>query len=70
MIKSLFNICVRYNGCNCYNEANCKCRKLKLFVSRELKHLKKTLNPLNPKLNPICYLLALLGAHHFLHVSR
>ena len=27
-------------------------------------------NPLNPDLNPICYLLALLGAHHFLHVSR
>jgi len=27
-------------------------------------------NPLNPKLNPIRYLLALLGAHHFLHVSR
>ena len=26
-------------------------------------------NPLNAKLNPICYLLALL-AHHFLHVSR
>ena len=26
-------------------------------------------NPLNPELNPI-YLLALLGAHHFLHVSR
>ena len=26
-------------------------------------------NPLNPQLNPICYLLALL-AHHFLHVSR
>ena len=29
-----------------------------------------SLNPLNPELNPICYLLALLGAHHFLHVSR
>ena len=29
-----------------------------------------TINPLNPELNPICYLLALLGAHHFLHVSR
>ena len=28
------------------------------------------LNTLNPELNPICYLLALLGAHHFLHVSR
>jgi len=27
-------------------------------------------NPLNPELNPICYLLALLAAHHFLHVSR
>jgi len=26
-------------------------------------------NPLNPELNSICYLLALL-AHHFLHVSR
>jgi len=29
-----------------------------------------TLNPLNAELNPICYLLALLGVHHFLHVSR
>ena len=28
------------------------------------------INPLNPELNPLCYLLALLGAHHFLHVSR
>jgi len=27
-------------------------------------------NPLKPELNPICSLLALLGAHHFLHVSR
>ena len=29
-----------------------------------------TFNPLNPELNPICYLLALLGAHHFIQVSR
>ena len=28
------------------------------------------INPLNPELNRICYLLALLGAHHFLHFSR
>jgi hypothetical protein len=28
------------------------------------------INPLNAELNPICYLLALLGSHHFLHVSR
>ena len=31
---------------------------------------RKVLNTLKPELNPICYLLALLGAHHFLHVSR
>jgi len=30
----------------------------------------ENVNPLKPELNPICYLLALLGAHHFLHVSR
>ena len=29
-----------------------------------------TVNPLNAELNPICCLLALLGAHHFLHVGR
>ena len=28
------------------------------------------INPLNAELNPICCLLALLGAHPFLHVSR
>ena len=27
-------------------------------------------NPLNAELNPTCHLLALLGAHHILHVSR
>ena len=32
-------------------------------------HCDHYLNPLNPELNPICYLLAIL-AHHFLHVSR
>ena len=35
-----------------------------------LKYDCRLLNPLNPELNPICYLLALLGAQHFLHVSR
>ena len=28
------------------------------------------INPLNAELNAICHLLALLGAHHILHVSR
>ena len=27
-------------------------------------------NSLNAELDPICHLLALLGAHHILHVSR
>ena len=27
-------------------------------------------NPLNAELSPFCHLLALLGAHHILHVSR
>ena len=27
------------------------------------------INPLNAELNPICHLLALLGAHHIFHVS-
>ena len=52
------------------------------FLTTELKrgHIKQLdesseegcmyINPLNPELNSICYLLALLGAHHFLHVSR
>jgi hypothetical protein len=30
---------------------------------------RQPINPLNAKLNPICHLLALLGAHHILHVS-
>ena len=29
-----------------------------------------TLNPLNAELNPIRHLLALVGARHFVHVSR
>jgi len=30
---------------------------------------RKVFNPLNAELNPICHLLALLGAHHIFHVS-
>jgi hypothetical protein len=32
--------------------------------------LAREINPLNAKLSPICHLLALLGAHHIVHVSR
>ena len=40
--------------------------------SDELQHthtLVYSINPLNAELNPICHLLALLGAHHIFHVS-
>ena len=35
-----------------------------------MKYRNNVANPLNAELNPICHLLALLGAHHILHVSR
>jgi hypothetical protein len=37
-------------------------------VKKNLREIK--VNALNAELNPICHLLALLGVHHFLHVSR
>ena len=39
-------------------------------INEWYKQVVSLLNPLNAELNPICCLLALLGAHHFLHVSR
>jgi len=42
-----------------------------LYGSLGVKGLrKKCINPLNAELNPICHRLALLGAHHILHISR
>ena len=40
--------------------------KMGEFVAR---NMYSWFNPLNAELNPICHLLALLGAHHILHVS-
>ena len=61
-----------------YLQSKPLCRQLLAFCWGQLSpsgHVrpaekKHNFNPLNPELNPICYLLALLGAHHFLHVSR
>ena len=41
-----------------------------VFISALVLSTVVWVNPLNDELNPICYLLALLGAHHFFHVSR
>ena len=40
------------------------------YFSKICQENESSINLLNPELNPICYLLVLLGAHHFLHVSR
>jgi hypothetical protein len=34
------------------------------------KRIPSIFNPLNAELNPICHLLALLGAHPIFHISR
>ena len=41
-----------------------------IFLRRSRCKCDDYINPLNAELDPICYLLALLGPHHFLHVSR
>ena len=38
-------------------------------ISAQPLRVSACINPLNAKLNPICHLLALLGAHHILHIS-
>ena len=62
-------VCVKYPG---YPLQNCSPTRQKVSTnSTNAKHVSYVMfNPLNPELNPICYLLSLLGAHHFLHVSR
>ena len=45
------------------------CSDVYNFMSRIAKKRIK-INPLNAELNPICHMLALVGAHHILHASR
>ena len=56
--------------CNSSSHFNLHCVGLVQRANRQNKHSKCKINPLKPELNPICSLLALLGAHNFLHVSR
>ena len=65
----LLVMCVFKNFCGlCFARLNLALHgTIDLFIFRGSV---KGFNPLNPELNLICYLLALLGAHHFLHVSR
>ena len=45
---------------------------IKMSVRADISYMGSVIhfNPLNAKLSPICHLLALLGAHYILHVSR
>ena len=36
----------------------------------DINRTSENINLLNAELNPICHLLALVGSHHILHVSR
>jgi len=51
-----------------YHSMGLEKRKFPIFLIRNF--ILGLINPLNAKLNPICHLLALLGAHPILHVGR
>jgi hypothetical protein len=44
--------------------------RMMFIVLNVVMKLKDYVDLLNAELNPICHLVALLGVHHFLHVSR
>jgi len=72
-------------GCETWSLTFRKEHRLRVFENRVLRRIlmprrgevtgewrklhNEELNPLNAELNPICHLLALLGAHHIFHVS-
>jgi hypothetical protein len=76
------NLCHGYGKCSnpyCLKVAASRdyfhCHKLKddsedKYNNRQRSCANKPFNPLNAELNPICHLLALLGAHRIIHVSR
>jgi len=43
-----------------------------MYLNKIISKVNKSnnINPLKAELNPICHLLALLRAHHILHISR
>jgi hypothetical protein len=61
-------------GPSSYEKRICRAAVLQRLINTGLVNPKfthyDTFNPLNAELNLICHLLALLGAHHILHVSR
>ena len=62
IVFALPSSCIIYHNIS----AHYRCKQFDPLMNNRI----YLLNPLNPELNPICYLLALLVAHHFLHYSR
>ena len=60
----------RFRSWYCFSIQDILLMVISLFVKCRHSTPLRKFNPLNAELNPICYLLALLGAHHFLHISR
>ena len=58
-----------HKGGNLWITGDWKAKTTK-FNIRRCKFCPRGINPLNAELNPICHLLELAGAHHFVHVSR
>ena len=59
-----------YNSVTCWGSRDLLPSGLEAKSSQTEVYQGLGFNPLNPELNPICYLLALLRAHHFLQFSR
>ena len=62
-------MCVKGRGYNGFKFKFRVVHELLKILETELSSTSEPINPLNVELNPICYLLALLGAYHFLPVS-
>ena len=56
-------VCLQRRSLTASKSYNCL-----FFFSLSSYRMPCLINPLNVELNPICHLLALLGAHHILHV--
>jgi hypothetical protein len=65
---------ILFNLCRCSKEQEGLLRpRIPFKINRQHMSHRESIfvfNPLNVELNPICHLLALLGAHHILYVSR
>jgi hypothetical protein len=55
---------------NSLTQINVFANEVPVWIKYGNKYEKLYIDSLNAELNPICHLLALLGAHHILHVSE